>query len=141
MTIESDHMLAIRLYQKTAKVHFINTLKRMDALGVKLYLVVTLSLARALSFNGLANAFPVVAINVGTHVAPAFSGNTIYAWSEVLGKLDIAGRDYLGALRLRTVASKDQSCAAFPGKGKDGEYVDSVVLDLYYTVLMRNLQN
>ena len=110
-------------------------------MGTELYLVVTLSLAWALSFNGLANAFPVVAINVGTHVAPAFSGNAIYAWSEVLGKLDIAGRDYLGALRLRTLASKDQSCAAFPGKGKDGEYVNLIILSLYYTVLMRNLQN
>ena len=85
--------------------------------------------------------FPSLPLTLGIHDAPAFSGNAIYAWSEVLGKLDIAGRDYLGALRLRTVASKDQSCAAFPGKGKDGEYVDSVVLDLYYTVLMRNLQN
>lgn len=48
----------------------------------------------------------------------------------MLGKPDIAGRDDLGALRFRIVASKDQSCSAFSGKGKDGEYVDSVVLDL-----------
>ena len=66
--------------------------------------------------------FPSLAISVATHVAPAFSGNTIYVWCEVLGKLDIAGRDYLGALRLRTVAGKDQSGADYPGKGKDGEY-------------------
>jgi 2-methylfumaryl-CoA hydratase len=45
-----------------------------------------ISLARALSFNGLANGFRLAAINAGSHVGPTFGGDTIYAWSEVLEK-------------------------------------------------------
>ena len=41
-----------------------------------------ISLARALSFNGLANAFHIAAINGGRHVAPLFAGDTVFAWSE-----------------------------------------------------------
>ena len=43
-----------------------------------------ISLARALSFNGLANAFHIAAINGGRHVAPLFAGATLFAWSEVV---------------------------------------------------------
>ena len=93
-----------------------------------------ISLARALSFNGLANAFRLAAINGGRHVAPVFAGDTIYAWSEVLEAAPLARRDDLGALRLRTVAAKDHDCADFPGK--DGEDHAAVVLDFDYWVLM-----
>ena len=44
--------------------------------------------------------------------------------------------DYdVGALRLRTVATKDRSCADFPLKDGD-EYDPAVILDLDYWVLM-----
>ncbi|HNN85764.1 MAG TPA: hypothetical protein PKL62_16590, partial [Accumulibacter sp.] len=95
-----------------------------------------ISLARALSFNGLANAFSVVAINGGRHVAPAFAGDTIYAWTEVIDKLILPGRADIGALRLRTVATKDQPCADFPLRTADGSYAPSVLLDFDYTVLI-----
>ena len=77
-------MLATRLYQNTAKVHF----DQFAANGGRFKCRLTygghiISLARALSFNGLANAFKVAAINGGTHVNPTFTGDTIYAWSEV----------------------------------------------------------
>ncbi|MBC8269002.1 MAG: MaoC family dehydratase [Rhodospirillaceae bacterium] len=138
MTIEeSDHMLATRLYQNTAKVHFNQHTQKEGRFGRRIvYGGHVISLARALSFNGLGNAFKVAAINAGNHVAPTFGGDTIYAWSEVLGKSAVSGRDDLGALRLRTVASKDQSCENFPGKEEDGKYDPSVVLDFDYTVLM-----
>jgi len=138
MTIEeSDHMIATRLYQNTAKVHFNQHSEKDGRFGRRIvYGGHVISLARSLSFNGLANAFSIVAINAGSHVAPTFAGDTIYAWSEVTGKSEIAGRDDLGALRLRTLASKDQSCSAFPDKGKDGTYAPSIVLDFDYTVLM-----
>jgi 2-methylfumaryl-CoA hydratase len=71
-----------------------------------------ISLARCLSFNGLANAFRIVAINGGRHVAPIFAGDTVYAWSEMLGKNELPGRSDLGALRLRLVAVKDQHASA-----------------------------
>ncbi len=89
-----------------------------------------------LSFNGLANAFKVVAINGGRHVAPTFAGDTIYAWSEIVEKIDLPGHDDIGALRIRTLACKDQPCAEFPNKDADGKYDPSVVLDFDYTVLM-----
>ena len=76
-----------------------------------------ISLARGLSFNGLANAFKVLAINSGAHSNPIFAGDTVFAWSEVLDKADIDGRDDLGALRLRTVGTKDHPLADFPAHG------------------------
>jgi 2-methylfumaryl-CoA hydratase len=84
----------------------------------------------------LANAFRVVAINGGRHTSPTFAGHTIYAWSEVLEKIDLPDRADVGALRLRTVATKDHSCAEFPLFGPDRNPDPAVVLELDYTVLM-----
>ena len=95
-----------------------------------------ISLARALSLNGLANAFAIAAINGGAHTAPAFAGDTVYAWSEVLERAELGGRDDVGALRLRTIATKDGDCADFPDKVDDKTYADGVILDLDYLVLM-----
>jgi 2-methylfumaryl-CoA hydratase len=69
-------------------------------------------------------------------VAPTFAGDTIYAWSEVLDKTPLPGRSDVGALRLRTVATKDRACADFPYKNADGQYDPAVVLDFDYIVLM-----
>ncbi len=138
MTIEeSDHMLATRLYQNTAKVHFNQFAQGSTKIGRRLvYGGHVISLARALSFNGLANAHAIAAINAGSHANPTFAGDTIHAWSEVLDVLTLPGRDDVGALRLRTVATKDLPCADFPYRGEDGKYLPNVVLDLDYTVLM-----
>jgi 2-methylfumaryl-CoA hydratase len=138
MTIEeAEHMIATRLYQNTAKVHFDEMMQQQSRFGRRLiYGGHIISLARALSFNGLANAFKVLAINGGRHVAPTFAGHTVYAWSEVLAKLELPGRRDLGALRLRTVATKDKPCADLPHKAADGNYDPAVVLDFDYTVLM-----
>ncbi|HAT84786.1 MAG TPA: hypothetical protein DCS30_01715, partial [Rhizobiales bacterium] len=94
-----------------------------------------ISLARALSFNGLGNAFHVAAINGGRHVAPLFAGNTVFAWSEVIDKAELPGREDVGALRLRMFATKDQPCGELPGKGEEG-YDASVILDLDVWVLL-----
>ena len=137
MTVEeAEHQLATRLYQNTAKVHFDQHAAKEGRFGRRLiYGGHVISLARALSFNGLANAFHVAAINGGRHVAPLFAGDTVYAWSEVLAAAEIPGRRDVGALRLRTIATKDQPCAAFPAKaGKD--YDPAVILDLDYWALL-----
>ncbi|WP_252974733.1 MaoC family dehydratase [Janibacter melonis] len=138
MTVEeSEHMLATRLYQNTAKVHFNQHAQSATTIGRRLvYGGHVISHARALSFNGLANAQMVAAINAGTHANPTFAGDTIYAWSEVLDVLELPGRTDVGALRLRTVATKDLPCADFPYRGEDGRYLPQVVLDLDYTVLV-----
>jgi 2-methylfumaryl-CoA hydratase len=136
MTIEeAEHMIATRLYQNTAKVHFDALMQKDSRFGRRLiYGGHIISLARSLSFNGLANAFKVLAINGGRHVAPSFAGHTIYAWSEVLAKQELPGRGDLGALRIRTVATKDKPCSGFPYKDGEGNYDAAVVLDLDYTV-------
>jgi 2-methylfumaryl-CoA hydratase len=94
-----------------------------------------ISLARALSFNGLANAFHVAAINGGRHVAPLFAGGTVFAWSEVLAKAELPGRSDVAALRLRTIATKDKPCGDFPQKSGDQDDA-AVILDLDYWALV-----
>jgi 2-methylfumaryl-CoA hydratase len=134
MTVEeSDHMLATRLYQNTARVHFDQFEAAKGRHGRRLvYGGHAISLARALSFNGLANTI-VLGMNGGRHVNPLFAGATVYAWSEVLAKAPLTGRDDAGALRVRTVATKDRPCADFPSPDIEGGN-PSVILDLDYWV-------
>lgn len=138
MTVEeAEHMIATRLYQNTAKVHFNQFSEGQGRFGRRLiYGGHVISLARSLSFNGLANAFHVAAINGGAHVSPLFAGDTVFAWSEVLDKARLEGRDDVGALRLRLVATKDQPCDTFPFKGQDGKHAPGIILDLDYWALM-----
>jgi 2-methylfumaryl-CoA hydratase len=133
---EAEHMIATRLYHNTARVHFNQFTESKGRFGRRLiYGGHAMSLARALSFNGLANAFHIAAINGGRHVAPLFAGDTVFAWSEVLAAADLPGRSDLGALRLRTIATKNRPCPDFPLKEGDG-YDPAVILDLDYWVLL-----
>ncbi|WP_375456024.1 MaoC family dehydratase [uncultured Methylobacterium sp.] len=136
MTVEeAEHQIATRLYQNTAKVHFDALSARATRFGRRLiYGGHVISLARALSFNGLANAFALAGINAGRHVAPLFAGDTVHAWSEVLDRAE-TGRGDVGLLRLRTFATKDQPCGAHPGRVGAG-YDPSVILDLDYWAFM-----
>ena len=109
--------MATRLWQNTAKVHF-NTEARSDGSRL-IYGGHIISMARALSFNGLANAQVVAAINAGAHTAAAFAGDTVYAWSEVLDKADTAAPG-VGALRLRLVAPKGRA-ESMTVRGEDGK--------------------
>ncbi len=134
---DPEHMLATRLWQNTAKVHF-NTEARPD--GTRLiYGGHVISMARALSFNGLANAQLVSAINAGAHVAPAYAGTTIYAWSEVLDTAETSAPG-VGALRLRLVATsgRDESMTlrVTSADGGQGKYAPGVLLDLDYWALV-----
>lgn len=137
MTVEeAEHQLATRLYQNTARVHFDLHAAAGSRFGRRLiYGGHVISLARALSFNGLANAFQIAAVNGGRHVAPLFAGDTVYAWSEVLHRAELPGRRDVGALRIRTMATKNQSCEAYPDRAGDG-YDPAVILDLDYWALI-----
>lgn len=136
MTIEeAEHQIATRLFQNTAKGHFDERQQKASRFGRRIvYGGHVMSLARALSFNGLANAGLVAAINGGRHVNPAAGGDTVYCWSQVLEKQPVSGRNDVGALRLRTVATRDLPCASFPEPGTDAEA--SVLLDLDYWALV-----
>ena len=130
---EAEHMMATRLWQNTAKVHFDATL-RPDGQRL-IYGGHVMSLARALSFNGLANAQMIVGLNAGAHANPCFAGDTVRAWSEVLNTSETAAPG-VGAIRLRLVATKGGE--PFALKGDDGKYRPDVLLDLDYWALMPN---
>ena len=144
ITIEdSEHMMATRLYHNTARVHFNQFAEAQGRFGKRIvYGGHVISIARALSYNGLSNAFCIAAVNGGRHVNPVFAGDTIYAWSEVLDKAAIPNADEpeldrhdCAALRLRLVATKNLPSTGFPDR--DGaKYPDNVVLDLDYWAIV-----
>ncbi len=105
---EAEHQLATRLYQNTARVHFDGELAKTNRFGKRLiYGGHVLSIARALSFNGLENAYAILAINAGAHTAPLFAEDTVSAKTEVMGGAVL--NDQVGALRLKLVAHKNRT--------------------------------
>ena len=135
--MESEHRLATRLYQNTSRVHFNDHVERQGRLGVcVVYGGVVISLARALSFNGLGNSLHLLAINAGSHVNPCRAGDTVYAWSEVLATAELPDREDVGTLRLRLVATRNRPCHDFPLRDGEGRYLPDVLLDFDYWALM-----
>ena len=129
---EAEHQIATRLYQNNARVHFNQHIEKSGRFGKRIidggYII---SLARAISCNGLANTFKLAAIHSGKHSAPTFAGDTIYAWSKILEK-EIIHKN-VGAMMIRTLASKNDSKMNFPDKKN---LTDNIVLDLEYSVLI-----
>lgn len=123
---EAEHMMATRLWQNTAKVHFDAT-ARPDGRRL-IYGGHVISMARALSSNGLGNAQMIAAINAGAHANPCFAGDTIRAWSEVLDLAETTNPT-VGALRLRLVATKGTGTEL---RDSEGKYHSDVLLDLDY---------
>ncbi len=133
---EAEHALATRLWQNTARVHFNQMLADSGGHGRRIvYGGHVISLARALSFNGLQNAQLVAAVNGGAHAAPVFAGDTVFAWSEILDRAKTSSPN-LGALRIRTVALKNAEETSFALRGADGKYDPSVVLDIDWWLLI-----
>lgn len=129
VTLENaEHMMATRLWQNTAKVHF-DVTQRPDGQRL-IYGGHIISLARTLSFNGLANVQMLAAINSGAHANPAHAGLTVRAWSEVLDKAETTTPG-VGAIRLRLVATTSDA-SPFELRGEDGKYLPEVLLDLDY---------
>lgn len=134
---DSDHTLATKLYQNNAKVHFDDFMMKSGPMGQRLmYGGHVISIARSISFNGLQNAQWIYSINSGAHSNPTFAGDTIYAYTEIVEKID-TNRDDIGLLRLRTVGLKNMKPIDVESpKGEDGKYLPNVVLDLDYTVVI-----
>ena len=134
MTIdETDHTLATRLYQNTARVHFDLHHMKDSRFGRRLvYGGQVMSICRALSYDGLENVLSIAAINSGTHHHPTFAGDTLYAMSMPMMKWPI--NDSVGALRLQLIGYKniDPNAAEFAHASDDLK-----VLSLDYTVLMQ----
>lgn len=139
MTVdESDHTLATKLYQNTAKVHFDAHAMAATTHGRRLmYGGHVVSVCRALSYDGLENVLAIAAVNGGSHTNPTFAGDTLYARTEVLEKWPLPGRADLGALRLRLVGVKNLPPVELgEPAGTDGKAHPNVVLDFDYTVIM-----
>lgn len=132
---DSDHTLATKLYQNNAKVHFNDHMMKQTPMNERLmYGGHVISMVRTISFNGLQNAQWIVAINSGAHANPTFAGDTIYAYSEIVEKIDTP-RDDIGLLRIRTVGLKNITPQEVESPfEEDGKYKKCVVLDLDYTV-------
>ncbi len=140
MTLEeAEHQMATRLYQNTAKVHFDQHMMKATPAGKRLiYGGHIISMARSIGFNGLENALRILAWNGGTHANPTYAGDTLYAFTDVLGAKNLPGRSDLGALRLRLIAVKNLNPMNEPieikikdDKGRE-VYHPNVVLDLDY---------
>jgi 2-methylfumaryl-CoA hydratase len=139
---EAEQQMAARLYQNIARAHFNAHALKDTRFGKRvIYGGHIISMARALSFNGLENAVRILAFNAGTHSNPTFAGDTVFAWTDVLERIDL-GRADAGALHLRLVAVKnadpateDQPFKVTDESGRE-RYHPNVVLDLDYTVLM-----
>jgi 2-methylfumaryl-CoA hydratase len=142
MTVdESDHTLATKLYQNNARLHFDALMMQGTSFGRRLmYGGHVISVCRALSYDGLENALSIAAINAGTHSNPAFGGDTLYTWTEVLERWEFPTRNDLGALRLRMVGLKNMPADTLQNTHieQNGKrvYHPNVVLDLDYTVIM-----
>jgi len=136
MTIESaEHMMATKLYQNNAKVHFNHFIEKGGRFGQRIvYGGHVISLSRALSFNGLSNAFKVIAINGGTHASPCFAKTTVFAWSKILDKVEVT--DSIGAMRVRTNGIGDAQAYQFQHTNGEGKFDPSVLLSLDYWVLV-----
>ncbi len=139
---EAEQQMAARLYQNIARAHFNAHALQDSRFGRRVvYGGHVISIARALAFNGFEHALRILAVNAGTHSNPTVGGDTIFAWTDVLERIELESES-LGALRLRLVAVKncdpateDQPLMVTDDNGRDRYHAD-VVLDLDYTVLM-----
>jgi 2-methylfumaryl-CoA hydratase len=111
MTIEeADHVQATRLYHNTAQVHFDAHGAAESRFGKRIvYGGHVISVAMALSQNGLGTALRIAAWNGGAHVGPTFAGDTLRAFTVVVDKAELPARADIGALRLRLSAVKNVS--------------------------------
>lgn len=132
MTIdEADHTTATRLYQNSARVHFDARRMAGSRFGRRLvYGGHVMSVAHALAHRGLENVLCMAAWNSGVHANPTVAGDTIYAWTEILARAELAD-PRVGALRMRLVAVKnvdpaEEEVARMAGDAHDPR----VVLDL-----------
>ena len=136
MTVEeAEHMMATKLYQNNAKVHFNHFVEKGGRFGKRIvYGGHVISLTRALTFNGLSNAFKIIAINGGTHASPCFAGTTVFAWSTILDKIEVS--DNLGALRIRSNGIGDAQAYQFQHQDANNRFDPSVLLSLDYWALI-----
>ncbi len=137
---EAEHTMATKLYQNNAKVHFnqhqMSNSKHHERLVYGGHII---SLCRTISHNGLANAQWLLAINSGSHLNPSYAGDTIYAASQILDKVNLGSG--VGVLQVRTLGFKNMSWQQMQDQFEmelDGKksYHPQLVLDLNYSLFI-----
>jgi 2-methylfumaryl-CoA hydratase len=140
MTIEeADHVQATRLYHNSAQVHFDQQAMASSRFGKRLvYGGHVISIAMALSQNGLGTALRIAAWNGGAHVGPTFAGDTLRAFSEIVEKAEVPGRHDVGALRIRLSAVKNVPASELAGVPPllSGTKEPRIVLELDFWALL-----
>lgn len=134
---DSDHSLATRLYQNTARAHFDAAMMARGPMKQRLvYGGHIISVCKALAYDGFENLLSILAINGGSHVAPSFAGDTIRCATRVIERYDF-GAAPVGGLRLRMVGAKNVEGAAQIRFAQPGEPQDAhTVLDLDFTIAL-----
>ena len=135
---DSDHMFSTRLYQNTARVHFDAFAGKNTRFGRRLaYGGHVISLARALSFNGLANGFRVAAINAGSHVGADLRRRHDLCLVGGAGEGAAAGPHAISArCECEPLPPRTAPATTSRASRPDGKYHPAVVLDLDYWLLM-----
>jgi 2-methylfumaryl-CoA hydratase len=140
MTIEeADHVQATRLYHNTAQVHFDQLAAASGRFAKRIvYGGHVISVAMALSQNGLGTVLRIAAWNGGAHVAPTFAGDTLRAFTVVVDKAELSTRRDVGALRLRLSGVKNVSAAELATVAPllAGTKEPRIVLELDYWALV-----
>jgi 2-methylfumaryl-CoA hydratase len=132
----SDHSIATRLYQNTAKVHFDGFSAAAAGRQRLVYGGHVISICKALAYDGFENGLSVLAINAGSHVNTTYASDTIACATEVVDKFDF-GSAHVGGLRLRMIGIKNAhpESIEFPdSKLGNASHPSNVVLDLDYTI-------
>ena len=142
MTIDdSDHTLATKLYQNNAKVHFDHHMMQNTPKKERLiYGGHIISLCRSIAHNGFGNAFWFYAINAGAHANPTYAKDTIYCYSLIKEMIEIERSD-IGLMRVQTIGLKNTTPKELASHlDENGAYLDCVVLDLDYTLIVPKKQ-
>ena len=135
MTVEeAEHMMATRLYQNTARVHFNQFTRRQGPFRQAAHLWRPCDQPRARAVVQRArqcvHASPRSMADVTSiRCSPAtrsLRGRKCSTSSRSTDRKDV------GALRLRLVATKNLPCGEFPDKNADGQYPENVILDFDY---------
>jgi len=141
---EADHVQATRLYHNTAQVHFDQIAMAKSRFGKRLvYGGHVISIAMALSQNGLGTALRIAAWNGGAHVGPTYGGDTLRAFSEVVEKAELPTRTDIGALRIRLSAVKNIGAEELPNVAPllSGTKEPRLVLELDFWALLPRVKS
>ncbi len=136
--VTDEHIFLTGMLDNTAQVHCNQTMIDRDParyLGGRLvvYGGIPFALCLGLSCPDIAdNSLCDIAYSTGRHTAPIFSGDTVFASTEIRGKRDFPGREDLGILEVTLRGHK------FDRKGGEEKQVEIFYLERELSVKRRS---